>query len=254
MAPKKRQAIIWTDADPVPCCIYAVLGVDELSTTKEWNWFTTHSKSSFYECLYKQKTFSRNDYLQCHIRKQMLYIPFHQHLFNNTLSTFNNFVYAFCVDTSVSITWLIKFTETSHDKILVHHYSSCQWFVCVRQKLGENFGEISVNRTIFWTKCIWKCCLRYGDDVTILFRPQFVNTLRPKQNRRLFAEDIFKCIFLKEIARILLQISLKCVLGVRINNIPALAQIMAWRPPGDKPLSEPMMFNLLTHICVDRSQ
>ena len=26
-----------------------------------------------------------------------------------------------------------------------------------------------------------------------------------------------------------------------INNIPALVQIMAWRPPGDKPLSEPMM-------------
>ena len=26
----------------------------------------------------------------------------------------------------------------------------------------------------------------------------------------------------------------------RINNIPALVQIMAWRRPGDKPLSEPM--------------
>ena len=26
-----------------------------------------------------------------------------------------------------------------------------------------------------------------------------------------------------------------------INNIPALAQIMAWRRPGDNPLSEPMM-------------
>ena len=27
---------------------------------------------------------------------------------------------------------------------------------------------------------------------------------------------------------------------------------MAWRHPGDKPLSEPMMLNLLTHICVTR--
>ena len=26
-----------------------------------------------------------------------------------------------------------------------------------------------------------------------------------------------------------------------IDNIPALVQIMAWRRPGDKPLSEPMM-------------
>ena len=39
-----------------------------------------------------------------------------------------------------------------------------------------------------------------------------------------------------------------------INNIPALIQIMAWRRPGDKPLSEPMMVSLLTHICVTRPQ
>ena len=35
---------------------------------------------------------------------------------------------------------------------------------------------------------------------------------------------------------------------VRINNIPALVQIMAWRRPGDKPLSEQMMVSLLTHM------
>ena len=39
-----------------------------------------------------------------------------------------------------------------------------------------------------------------------------------------------------------------------INNIPASGQIMTWRRPGDKPLSEPMMVNLLTHICVNRPQ
>ena len=39
-----------------------------------------------------------------------------------------------------------------------------------------------------------------------------------------------------------------------INNIPALVRIMAWRRPGDKPLSEPMMVSLLTHICVTRPQ
>ena len=41
---------------------------------------------------------------------------------------------------------------------------------------------------------------------------------------------------------------------VSINNIPALVQIMAWRRPGDKPLSEPMMFSLPTHICITRPQ
>ena len=33
-----------------------------------------------------------------------------------------------------------------------------------------------------------------------------------------------------------------------INNIPALVQIMAWRRPGDKPLSEPTMVGLPTHM------
>ena len=39
-----------------------------------------------------------------------------------------------------------------------------------------------------------------------------------------------------------------------INNIPALAQMMAWRQPGDKPLSKLMMVSLMTHICVTRPQ
>ena len=49
-------------------------------------------------------------------------------------------------------------------------------------------------------------------------------------------------------------ISLKFVPKGPINNNPALVQIMAWRRSGDKPLSEPMMVSLLTHICVTRPQ
>ena len=59
------------------------------------------------------------------------------------------------------------------------------------------------------------------------------NTLRPRQNGRHFADDIFKC---------------------PINNIPTLVAIMVWRRPGAKPLSESMMVSLLTHICVTRPQ
>ena len=79
-----------------------------------------------------------------------------------------------------------------------------------------------------------------------------INTLRPRQNRRHIADDIFKCIFLNENAWISLKISLKFVPKVPINNIPSLVQIMAWRRPGDKPLSEPIMVNLSTPICVTR--
>ena len=85
-------------------------------------------------------------------------------------------------------------------------------------------------------------------------RPQWVNTLRPRENGRHFADDIFKCIFFNENAWISLRISLKFVPKVRINNILALVQKMAWRRPGDKPLSEPVMVSLLTHICVTRPQ
>ena len=93
-------------------------------------------------------------------------------------------------------------------------------------------------------------------EVFLLYIVKYVtvNTLRPRQNGRHFTDDIFKCIFLNENAGILLKISLKFVPKVRINNIPALVQIMAWRRPGDKPLSEPMMVSLLTHICVTRPQ
>ena len=81
-----------------------------------------------------------------------------------------------------------------------------------------------------------------------------VNTLRPRQNGRHFADDVLKCIFFNENALISLKISLKFVPMVRINNIPALVQIMAWRRSGDKPSSEPNMVSLLTHICVTRPQ
>ena len=79
-----------------------------------------------------------------------------------------------------------------------------------------------------------------------------LNTLRPRQNGCHFADDIFKCIFLNEIVRIPIEISLKFVPQGPINNIPALVQIMAWRRPGDKPLSGQMMVKLPTHICVTR--
>ena len=82
----------------------------------------------------------------------------------------------------------------------------------------------------------------------------WVNSLRPRRNGRYNADDIFKCIFLKDNVWIPTKIALKFVPKGPINNIPAIIQIMAWRRPGDKSLSEPMMVSLLTHICVTRSQ
>ena len=81
-----------------------------------------------------------------------------------------------------------------------------------------------------------------------------VNTLRPRQNGRRFADDIFKRIFLNENVSNSITISLKFVAKGPINNNSALVQIMPWRWLGDKPLSERMIVSLLTHICVTRPQ
>ena len=51
-----------------------------------------------------------------------------------------------------------------------------------------------------------------------------------------------------------INISLKFVPRGPISNMPTLVQLMAWCRPGDKPLSEPMMVRLPTHICVTRPQ
>ena len=107
---------------------------------------------------------------------------------------------------------------------------------------------VPVTAMIIWRCVIWTLLTQAYIYLNIF------NTLRPRHNGRHFADDILKCIFLNENARISLKISLKCVPKVRINNIPAMVQIMAWRRPGDKPLSEPMMVSLLTHICVTRPQ
>ena len=90
------------------------------------------------------------------------------------------------------------------------------------------------------------CSAEHGD--------KNINSLRPRHNGRHFADDIFRCIFLNENAWILIKISLKFVPKGSINNIPALVQIMDWRRPGDKPLSESMLVRIPTHICVTRPQ
>ena len=78
-----------------------------------------------------------------------------------------------------------------------------------------------------------------------------LNTSRPKQNGRHFPDE---SIFLNEDIWISNKISLKFFPKGPINNILVLVQILAWRRPGDKPLSDPMMARLLTHICVTRPQ
>ena len=93
------------------------------------------------------------------------------------------------------------------------------------------------------------------EKIVVITNPcHTLNTLRPIRNEQHFADDTFKRIFLHENVWILIETPLKFVPKAPINNIPALVKIMAWRRPGGKPLSEPMMVRLPTHICVFQPQ
>ena len=73
------------------------------------------------------------------------------------------------------------------------------------------------------------------------FHQGYFNILRPRKNGRHFADDTFKRIFLNQNVRNSIDILLKFVPKGRIHNIRSFVKIMAWRRPGDKPLSESMM-------------
>ena len=134
--------------------------------------------------------------------------------------------------------------------------STSHWCLPLTKAVMRSFGVIFVGSlascwTNSWVSSDLRCCdANYLSVISQGIHLHF-NTLRPGQYGRHFADDIFKCIFLNENVKNSLKISLKFV---QINNIPALVQIMAWRQPCAKRLSEPMMVSLLTHICVTRPQ
>ena len=78
--------------------------------------------------------------------------------------------------------------------------------------------------------------------------PLLVKILRPRQNGRHFPDDIFKCILLNENIWILIEVSLKFVPILRLQLTTFQNWFRSWF--GDKPLYEPIMVSLLTHICV----
>ena len=117
------------------------------------------------------------------------------------------------------------------------------WLFCTKTTHWATFQPLLSTSTKM--KGSWFWYNRRWSTITL-------NSLRPRQNGRQFPDDIFKCIFLIENVIIPIKDSMKFVPKGSINNISTLVQIMAWRRPGDKPLSEPMMVRLSTHICVTR--
>ena len=123
---------------------------------------------------------------------------------------------------------------------------SCAWM-----NGWVNNGEAGDLRRPLWRHCnAVRVCNQSTSVLSHLYGALLINTLRTRQNGRYLPDDIFKGILLNENVWILIIISLKFLHNGLTNNMPTLIQIMACRRPGDKPLSEPMMVNLLTHIYI----
>ena len=75
------------------------------------------------------------------------------------------------------------------------------------------------------------------------------NTLSSRQKSRHFVDDIFKCISWRKCINFESNLTEYFPKGI-FDNIPELMQKMAWRLPGDRPLTEPMTVILLMHVCV----
>ena len=139
--------------------------------------------------------------------------------------------------------WLVAYSTP------IHHLNQC-WPI-INWSIGNIFQWNANQNNFYSMKCIWNVIYKM---VAISSRPHCVDILRPRQNVRHFPDDIFKCIFVNDNVWISIKISLKFAPKARINNIPAMVQIMAWRRPGGKPLSETIVVSFLAHICVTRPQ
>ena len=113
--------------------------------------------------------------------------------------------------------------------------------------IGKEFLLVDFRKSYHFK---WLKCPREAWERVVLT----VSTLRPGEIGRHFPDNALESIFLNENVRISIKISLNFVPRGPITNIPALVRIMAWCRPGGKPLSEPMMVRLRTHICITQPQ
>ena len=119
--------------------------------------------------------------------------------------------------------WLIPMSKHQNKQTVYTQHEDYNWYSCPNR---ETLNSITLSLT------------QWGRDKMVVISQTKISKKR----------------FLNKNVRISLKISLKFVPKVQINNNPTVVQIMAWRWPGDKPLSEPLVVNLLTHKCVTRPQ
>ena len=138
------------------------------------------------------------------------------------------------------------------------------YFVIYEQQHRSLFAKLSwtvCNSSYFDSMYIYSLSMEMGNIRELYFRHSLFHQRNINVMKGHYAIDTKRRLnilkprrhvgldFVDENIWISIKISLKVVHWGPMNNIP-LVQIMTWRRPRDKPLSEPMMVSLLTHICV----
>ena len=166
------------------------------------------------------------------------------------------------------VNWILrnklKWNLNWNVKFFIHKNASenivCVMTAILSRERWVNGGTLAIRHTYMKVTCfcypptLWRAhvsvnhltvghpLMKYAGVRSLWVAVTWFNTLRPRQNGRHFADDMF--IFLNKNLWIPIEILLKFVPKGSINNIRALVQIMAWRRTGDKPLSEPKMTQL----------
>ena len=76
-----------------------------------------------------------------------------------------------------------------------------------------------VQKRLKWRVGIFFLNILHAEMSILIYTLNIINTTKPAQTGRHIAEDIFKCIFLNENLRILIQISLRFISRGTIHNI-----------------------------------
>ena len=137
-------------------------------------------------------------------------------------AAFYEYLTTVCMSLRCLCLQLMTMKPTSPTQLFQEHFMKyCKWSIEGPIGMRQHFKLLQV--TTQTDTVPWRIYASIG---------LCVNTLRPRQNGRHFADDMFKCIFLNENVWIPIEISLTFVPKGPINNIPALVQIMAWCRPG----------------------
>ena len=140
--------------------------------------------------------------------------------------------------------------EKVDDIVIRQYYAGISGIVDYITQAVLELGTFGSIKSIFYAHCpgFWDHCVIFSQFVileqTMLSRwpweGESVKSSPPGQNGHLFADDIFRCMFVNEKCCVLVEISLKFVPICPNDSNPALVQIMAWCQIGDMTLSEPM--------------